>query len=168
LRKELKRCRYGARDVNSESLGFAFIQQRAKAGGEAGTCFFFLPIQMALSVRVLLVAGCSGSSGPWTKWEAACGIKGTSWDQQQPGKIQHSSRELSSQVCPHVSAVGRGDVLHQPLLEGAHAGSGLRGAARPMALRSPVGTELCTPPWQHSKVGSGVTSLPRGPWLSSL
>lgn len=33
--KRAKHCRYGARDVNSESLGSAFIQQRAKAGGEA-------------------------------------------------------------------------------------------------------------------------------------
>lgn len=34
----------------------------------------FLPRQMALSVRFLLVVGCSVSLGPWTKWEAARGI----------------------------------------------------------------------------------------------
>lgn len=39
--KRAKRCRCSARDANSENLGFAFIQQRAKEGGEAGTRSFF-------------------------------------------------------------------------------------------------------------------------------
>lgn len=94
---------------------------------------------MALSVRALLVVGCSSSSGPWTKWEAACGIKGTRWDQQQPYNIKPSSRELSSPVCSHVSVGGRCDVLQcnavQPLLEGPHAGSELPVVARHMALQ---------------------------------
>lgn len=38
--KRAKCYGFGARDANSENLGFAFIQQRAKAGGEAGTCSF--------------------------------------------------------------------------------------------------------------------------------
>lgn len=52
--KRAKSCRYGARDANSEGLGFAFINQRAKAGGEAGT---LSPFAKANGARCQVFAG---------------------------------------------------------------------------------------------------------------
>lgn len=62
------------RDVNSESLGFAFIQQRAKAGGKAGICSFCQG--KCHSMSFLLVVGFGGSLALGTRWQQHVELEG--------------------------------------------------------------------------------------------